>query len=56
MLLGRLVGPPVRALAVDADELAQVLDPELGEGRRVLVAEAVDGQPTVLRLQLGADC
>jgi hypothetical protein len=40
---------------VEPDELAQVLEAELGEGRRGVVTKIVDGEDAVLRLHFAAD-
>ena len=50
MLFRQLGAAPFSSLTVEADELAQVLEAEIGERWRGLVAGAVDGQDTVLRL------
>jgi hypothetical protein len=55
VLLGWLGGAPFSVGAVEADELAQVLEAEVSEGWRVLVVEAVDGQHAALGLELEAD-
>jgi hypothetical protein len=42
-------------LSVDFDELAQVLDSEVSEGRRVLVVRTMDADQSVLGFHLDAD-